>query len=1367
MALGFTERKRLRRSFGRIRDVAQMPNLIELQKSSYRTFLQLGVLPSERKDIGLQAVFQQFFPVHDPSGRAQVEFVRYSLDEAKHSEVECRERGLTYASALRATLRLIVWEGEDGESRTIRDVKEQDVYICDIPLMTEYGTFIINGTERVIVSQMQRSPGVFFSHDDGRTHATGKLLYSAHVIPSIGSWLDFEFDVRDNLFVRIDRKRKFLATTLLMAIKQDDGSSMSRADIMAKFYDSYHVLRRGDKFCVEYSATEWTGKVLESDLVDADTGKVLVSAGRKVNTRLAKDLAADGLKYVEISRESMQEKYLARDLIDLSTGVVIAQAGEELTEEYLQLDMKDWSEIYLLKIDHITIGDYMRSTLVADKCNFREEALLDIYRILRPGEPPTVDGAEQMLHGLLFDPARYNLSSVGRVKMNDRLGLNVEGTVLTCDDIIAILKLMHQLKDGVGKVDDIDNLGNRRVRSVGELIENQIVNGLTKTERLIRERMAAADIESIVPNDVVNAKNVSVAVREFFSLSQLSQFMDQTNPLAEITHKRRLSALGPGGISRDRAGFDVRDVHPTHYGRICPIETPEGQNIGLISSLSIYARINNYGFIETPYRRVNNGIASEEVVYLSAHEEEHYTIAQANAELDESGCFVEEFVNCRHDGEFIKAARHDIDFMDVSPKQLVSVAASLIPFLENDDASRALMGSNMQRQAVPLVRAQAPLVGTGLERMVARDSGAVIVAKRDGVVDYVDGNRIVVVAKEDESVSGVDVYNLRKFERSNQSTCINQKVLVSCGDVVRAGDVIADGSGTDLGELALGHNVLVGFSSWKGYNFEDAIIISERLVQNDFFTSIHISEFEIAARDTKLGSEEITRDIPNLGDEALRHLDESGIIHIGSEVKAGDILVGKVTPKGESPMTPEEKLLIAIFREKSTDVKDSSLRVPPGVSGVVVGVKILSRKGVDKDERAIAIEQHEIERLKKDFHARSAILERNYYMRFKGIIMGEKIGKSPVKTSEKVVTEEYLASMPEKMWTEIEVKSKEVMSAVAALNKEHEAALVAAQKEFESMVEKIISGDELSPGVLKIVKVYIASKRKLQRGDKLAGRHGNKGVVSRIMPVEDMPHLEDGTPLDIILNPLGVPSRMNVGQILETHIGWASIGLGKKVRHLIENITENPETMAALRNEVIGVYSSENHDEIVNISDDEVIELASNIVNGVPVAVPVFDGARQSDIEGLLRDAGLDVSGQVTLIDGMTGEPFQRKVTVGCIYMMKLNHMVDDKMHARSIGPYSLVTQQPLGGKAQFGGQRFGEMEVWALQAYGAAYTLQEMLTVKSDDVIGRTKAYESIIRGEESMPPGIPESFNVLTKELCALGLNFEFQRHDVSEEM
>lgn len=1366
MALGFTERKRLRRSFGRIRDVAQMPNLIELQKSSYRTFLQLGVLPSERKDVGLQAIFQQFFPVHDPSGRAHIEFVRYNLDDAKHSEVECRERGLTYASALRATLRLVVWEGEESAERTIRDVKEQDIYICDIPLMTEYGTFIINGTERVIVSQMQRSPGVFFAHDDGRTHATGKLLYSAHVIPSIGSWLDFEFDVRDHLFVRIDRKRKFLASTFLMAIKKEDGSSMSRADIMEQFYDSYHVMRRDGGFFIEYHAAEWAGKVLDRDLIDADTGAVLASAGSKINMRLSRDLATNGLKHVVMSREEMLEKYLARDLIDLRTGIVIAQAGEELTEEHLQLDMQDWSEIYLLKIDHITVGGYMRSTLAADKCNFREEALLDIYRILRPGEPPTVEGAEQMLHSLLFDPARYNLSNVGRVKMNDRLGLNVTGTVLTCEDIVAILKVMHQLKDGVGKVDDIDNLGNRRVRSVGELIENQIVSGLAKTERLIRERMSSADIENAVPNDIVNAKNVSSAIREFFGLSQLSQFMDQTNPLSEITHKRRLSALGPGGISRDRAGFDVRDVHPTHYGRICPIETPEGQNIGLISSLSLYARINDYGFIETPYRRVNNGIVSDEFVYLSAHEEENYTIAQANAEIDDRGCFVEEFVNCRRDGEFIKAARQDINFMDVSPKQLVSVAASLIPFLENDDASRALMGSNMQRQAVPLVRAQAPLVGTGLERTVARDSGAVIVAKRDGVVDYVDGNRIVIVAKEDESVLGVDVYNLRKFERSNQSTCINQKALVSCGDVVRAGDVIADGSGTDLGELALGHNVLVGFSSWKGYNFEDAIIISERLVQNDYFTSIHISEFEIAARDTKLGSEEITRDIPNLGDEALRHLDESGIIHIGSEVKAGDILVGKVTPKGESPMTPEEKLLIAIFREKSTDVKDSSLRVPPGVSGVVVGVKILSRKGVDKDERAIAIEQHEIERLKKDYHARQAILERNYHMRLKGLIMGEKIGKSPVKTSEKTVTEEYLASMPAKLWPEIEIKSKDVASAISALNKEHEVSLAAAHKDFENMVEKIIAGDELSPGVLKVVKVYIASKRKLQRGDKLAGRHGNKGVVSRIMPVEDMPHLEDGTPLDIILNPLGVPSRMNVGQILETHIGWASMGLGKKVRHIIESVTNNEEMLSALRAEMMDVYS-DSHDEINNSSDDEVIELAANVANGVPVAVPVFDGARQSDIEGLLRKAGLDVSGQVTLIDGMTGEPFQRKVTVGCIYMMKLNHMVDDKMHARSIGPYSLVTQQPLGGKAQFGGQRFGEMEVWALQSYGAAYTLQEMLTVKSDDVIGRTKAYESIIRGEESMPPGIPESFNVLTKELCALGLNFEFQRHDVSEEM
>ena len=1355
-----TAAKRIRKSFGRIPEVTTMPNLIEVQRRSYDQFLQRDVPPAERQRVGLEEVFRSVFPITDFNDRAALDFVRYELEDPKYDVDECHQRGLTYAAPLRVTLRLIVWDiDEDTGAKSVRDIKEQDVYMGDIPLMTENGTFVINGTERVIVSQMHRSPGVFFDHDKGKTHSSGKYLFSARVIPYRGSWLDFEFDAKDLVYARIDRRRKIPVTTFLMALGLDPET------ILDTFYDTVIHRRCGKGWKVPFRPERLRGLKLTTDLIDAESGETLAEAGTKLTPRILNRIRERGVKELYVSSEDLVGRYVARDIINEETGLVYAEAGDELTGPLVEkLVEAGIEEVPVLDIDYVNVGPYIRNTLAIDRCRSREDALLEIYRVLRPGEPPTLETAEALFHSLFFDPERYDLSPVGRVKINMRLGFETEDSlrVLRTEDVVATVRTLIDIKDGRGEIDDIDHLGNRRVRSVGELMENQFRIGLLRMERAVRERMSSVEIDAAMPHDLINAKPVAAAVREFFGSSQLSQFMDQTNPLSEITHKRRLSALGPGGLTRERAGFEVRDVHPTHYGRICPIETPEGPNIGLINSLATYARINKYGFIETPYRRVVDGRVTDEVVYLSAMEEGKYTIAQANSKLDEEGRLVEDFVSCRQNGEFVLAPPDKVEFIDVSPKQLVSVAASLIPFLENDDANRALMGSNMQRQAVPLVRAEAPFVGTGMEAVVARDSGAAIVARRSGVVDQVDASRIVIRVTDAgaSSDSVVDIYNLKKFQRSNQSTCINQRPLVKVGDVVRAGDIIADGPATDLGELALGRNVLVAFMPWNGYNFEDSILISERIVRDDVFTSIHIEEFEVMARDTKLGPESITRDIPNVSEEALRNLDEAGIVYIGAEVKAGDILVGKVTPKGETPMTPEEKLLRAIFGEKAADVRDTSLKVPPGVQGTVVEVRVFSRRGVEKDERALAIERAEIARLAKDRDDEKAILERNIYTALRELLRGQKVksGIRGVVRAGTVLTDDILESIERRHLWEIGVADAERMQQIRQLKRQLEDAYKRLEERFQSKVEKLQRGDELPPGVLKIVKVFIATKRKLQPGDKMAGRHGNKGVISKIAPIEDMPFLEDGTPIDIVLNPLGVPSRMNVGQILETHLGWACANLGRQIGALVEKYQELGRR--TLEDKIGEIYGEEVRRQIAAYSDEELLELGRNLAQGVPVASPVFDGAHEPDVVEMLEKAGLDRSGQVTVYDGRTGEPFDRPVTVGYIYMLKLGHLVDDKIHARSVGPYSLVTQQPLGGKAQFGGQRFGEMECWALQAYGAAYTLQEMLTVKSDDVSGRTRIYEAIVRGEETFEAGIPESFNVLVKELQALALNVELQQ-------
>src|SRR5947209_3860430 len=1387
MAISFNGQKRIRRHFGRIPEIAPMPNLIEVQRSSYDHFLQMGVLAENRGSVGLQEVFKSVFPIRDFSERAQLEFVRYELETPKYDTDECQQRGITYAAPLKVTLRLVVWDvDEDTGSRSIRDIKEQDVYMGDMPLMTRNGTFIINGTERVIVSQMHRSPGVFFDHDKGKTHSSGKYLFAARVIPYRGSWLDFEFDAKDHMYVRIDRRRKLPATTLLLALDdaptaakraQSEGkvlqpggaNGMSKEEILAAFYGRITFRRGPNGWMAPFDPEQYKGK-LPSDLVDADTGEVRLAAGERLTPRIAKRLQESKLKNVLAPDEELIGRFFAQDIINEQTGEVYFEAGDEITEPTLaQLVEAGAKELPILNIDLVSRGQeskgaYIRNTLAIDKNATREDALIDIYRVMRPGEPPTLETAETLFNSLFFDSERYDLSAVGRVKMNSRLELDTDDSIriLRKQDILAILNVLVDLKDGRGDIDDIDHLGNRRVRSVGELMENQYRVGLLRMERAIRERMSSVEIDTVMPHDLINAKPAAAAVREFFGSSQLSQFMDQTNPLSEITHKRRLSALGPGGLTRERAGFEVRDVHPTHYGRICPIETPEGPNIGLINSLATYARVNQYGFIESPYRKVIEGSVSDDVIYLSAMDEGKYAIGQADIELDRRGRIAAELTNCRKNGDFILCKPEDVDLIDVSPKQLVSVAAALIPFLENDDANRALMGSNMQRQAVPLIRAEAPLIGTGMEETVARDSGVTIIARRSGIVDQVDAMRNGVRATDDVGPNrpAVDIYNLLKFQRSNQSTCITQKPLVKVGDQVKKGDIVADGPSTDLGELALGRNVLVAFMPWNGYNFEDSILLSERIVMDDVFTSIHIEEFEVMARDTKLGPEEITRDIPNVSEEALKNLDEAGIVYIGAEVRAGDILVGKITPKGESPMTPEEKLLRAIFGEKASDVRDTSLRLPPGVSGTVVELRVFSRRGVDKDERALAIERAEIERLVKDRDDERAILERSFAARLKESLLGQTADHGPkgMKTGGKV-TDALLAENPPALWRQISIRDDARMADIEGLKKQMEDAVAALTARFESKVEKLQRGDELPPGVMKMVKVFVAVKRKLQPGDKMAGRHGNKGVISRIVPSEDMPYLEDGTPVDIVLNPLGVPSRMNVGQILETHLGWAAAGLGRRIGEVLANVKRGAAD-GELRSLLREMYRGGENGEIETLEAGDLADLASNLADGVPVASPVFDGAREADIVEMLERAGLSASGQVTLVDGRTGEPFDRPVTVGYSYMMKLHHLVDDKIHARSIGPYSLVTQQPLGGKAQFGGQRFGEMEVWALEAYGAAYTLQEMLTVKSDDVSGPTKVYEAIVRGDDTFEAGIPESFNVLVKELRSLGLNVELEQ-------
>ncbi len=1435
-----TRKKRIRKIFGDIHEVIDMPNLIEVQRESYEQFLRSD--PSIGYVSGLEKTLRSVFPIRDFAGTAELDFVHYELEDPKYNVDECRQRGITFAAPMKVTLRLIVFEVDpDTEARSVLDIKEQDVYMGDMPLMTKNGTFIINGTERVIVSQMHRSPGVLFDHDRGKTHSSGKYLFAARVIPYRGSWLDFEFDAKDIVNVRIDRKRKLPVTALLrvlgdavlklndaghgfaegelvridgmkqpaeiLAVDGDQitirdpmgpieiGGTVSNEDrsktagivsivkqgfneeeILNYFYGRVTFKRHKDGWTIPFVAENWRGQKPTFDLVDADSGEVVFAANQKITPRSANKAEKDGLKNLLIPTEEIFGRYSAWDHINEKTGEIYIEAGDEVSPENLEkLDAAGIDQLDLLDIDHVSTGAWMRNTLKADKADDRDSALSDIYRVMRPGEPPTRETAEALFEGLFFDPERYDLSAVGRVKLNMRLDLDAPDTLTTLrkEDILAVVKTLVNLKDGKGEIDDIDNLGNRRVRSVGELLENQYRVGLLRMERAVKERMSSVDVSTVMPNDLINAKPAVATVREFFGSSQLSQFMDQTNPLSEVTHKRRVSALGPGGLTRERAGFEVRDVHPTHYGRICPIETPEGPNIGLINSLASFSRVNKYGFIETPYRVVTDNKVTGEVVYLSAMEEQKHTVAQANAELNDDGGFVEELISAREGGEFLMAPREQITLMDVSPKQLVSVAASLIPFLENDDANRALMGSNMQRQAVPLVKAEAPWVGTGMEETVARDSGAAIAAKRAGVVDQVDATRIVIRASGDIQAgeSGVDIYTLHKFQRSNQNTCVNQRPLVKVGDMIEVGDIIADGPSTDMGELALGKNALVAFMPWNGYNYEDSILISERIVKDDVFTSIHIEEFEVMARDTKLGPEDITRDIPNVGEEALRNLDEAGIVYVGAEVHPGDILVGKITPKGESPMTPEEKLLRAIFGEKASDVRDTSLRLPPGVAGTIVEVRVFNRHGIDKDERALAIEREEITRFTKDRDDERGILNRATFNRLKEMLedqIATAVPKnSPIKKGAKI-TVEALGELEQVDWWKLAVQDDKVQADLEAVRQQYDEAVNTINERFEDRREKLERGDELAPGVLKMVKVFVAVKRKLQPGDKMAGRHGNKGVISRILPVEDMPFLEDGTAVDIVLNPLGVPSRMNVGQIFETHLGWAARGLGHQIRDALEDwraANPDPETASppdAVKERLKIVYGKQYHEDIDSRDTEALVELAGNLTRGVPMGTPVFDGAHESDVGDMLELAGLDRSGQSTLFDGRTGEAFHRKVTVGIIYMLKLHHLVDDKIHARSIGPYSLVTQQPLGGKAQFGGQRFGEMEVWALQAYGAAYTLQEMLTVKSDDVIGRTKVYEAIVKGDDTFEAGIPESFNVLVKEMRSLGLNVDLSSFD-----
>jgi DNA-directed RNA polymerase subunit beta len=1374
---------RFRKNFGRIEKIIDIPNLIDMQRRSYESFLQKDVDPDKREKIGLQGVFQSVFPIRDFSGMSSLEFVRYSFGEVKYDEAECLARGMTYEVPMKITVRLVVYDlDKDTGSQNIRDIKEQDIYFGTIPLMTERGTFIINGTERVVVSQLHRSPGIFFDHDKGKTHSSGRLLYSARIIPLRGSWIDLEFDAKNVVYVRIDRRRKFPVTVLLKAL------GYSTQDLLNFFYERERIHVEDGKLKREVNAESLLGKRNARDIVHPQTGEVLVRRNKKINRRDIQLLQEAKITALAVKPEDIQGYYLAQDLVDPETGEIFASANDPLTPEVLQqVFQKNIPYFDLLYIDGVNVSSSLRDTLVQDKISSREEAVLEIYKKLRPSNPPTLEVATNFFNNLFFNAENYDLSRVGRRKLNRRLGLDIpeDELVLRKEDILHAVKKLIEIRDGLKPVDDIDHLGNRRVRAVGELLETQYRIGLVRMERSIKERMTLQEIETLMPHDLINPKPVAAVVKEFFGTSQLSQFMDQTNPLSEITHKRRLSALGPGGLTRERAGFEVRDVHPTHYGRICPIETPEGPNIGLIVSLSTYARVNQYGFIETPYLKVKDWQVTREVEFLEAEEEdqEGQNFAPANVNRDRSGKILDPIVHVRtwsttrvHYLSQVKVGEQPIHWMDVSPNQLVSVAASLIPFLENDDANRALMGSNMQRQAVPLLTCRAPIIGTGIEEVVARDSGVTVVAKRDGVVEDVDADRIVVrylSEEEGEKALGTDVeiYKLKKFQRSNQNTCFNQKPIVRKGDRVYKGQIIADGPSTDRGELALGKNVVVAFMSWGGYNFEDSILVSEHLVKDDIFTSIHIEEFELIARDTKLGREEITRDIPNLGEESLKNLDESGIIRIGAEVKPGDILVGKITPKGETQLSPEEKLLRAIFGEKAGDVKDTSLRVPPGIEGIVIDAKVFSRKGVERDARSKAIEEEEISRIMKDQNDEIQIIQREALDRLKKLLGGkvsavtvkeDRSGKVIINRGEKFTTDR-LSRIPVKKWKELSVaKGKEQKDKIEKIVKDYQEQVKRIKEESEGRIAKLKRGDELPPGVVKMVKVYVAVKRKLSVGDKMAGRHGTKGVVSRILPVEDMPYFPDGTPVDIVLNPLGVPSRMNVGQVMETHLGWVSRELGRKVARLIEAFGKE----GGLKRTIHRLYESKAVEEYVEeLPEEKLPELADQFREGIYMATPVFDGVKENHIKELLKQAGLPETGQAILYDGRTGQPFDRPVTVGVMYMMKLHHLVDDKIHARSIGPYSLVTQQPLGGKAQFGGQRLGEMEVWAMEAYGAAYTLQEFLTVKSDDVVGRTRMYEKIVKGDNVLEAGLPESFNVLVKELQSLGLDIELLEKEPSE--
>ena len=1347
-------RKIERKTFARIPQVADIPNLIEVQKESYRKFLQIDVDPKKRENKDLQGVFKSVFPMNDYAGNCTLEFGEYRFDKPKYDVEESKQRSISYVAPLKATLKLVLWETDpDLETKDIKGIKEQEVYMGDVPLMTDNATFVINGVERVIVSQMHRSPGVFFDHDKGKTHSSGKYLYSAHIIPYRGSWLDFEFDAKDLLYFRIDKRRKLLAGTLFKAM------GMTVQEIYDFFYARTKLEKAEKGWVTTFSPDETKSFRLITDLIDAKTGKVVAKKDTRLNKRSIKKLREDGLKDILLSEEELVSKFVAKTF-EISPDLTL-EVGDEITSEIMeQINAANIKEIEILDINAY-VGPYIRNTLKADKNADKEEALIDIFRVVRPGEPTTYEASEALFNSLFFDDTRYDLSVVGRIKLNAKMDLSAseENTVLTKEDIIGIVKYLVDLKDGVGEIDDIDHLGNRRIRSVGELVENQFRLAFVRLERTILERMSSMDVDTIMPNDLINSKLLVNVVKEFFGTSQFSQFMDQTNPLSEITHKRRLSALGPGGLTRERAGIEVRDVHTSHYGRVCPIESPEGQNIGLINSLASFAQVNKYGFIESPYRKVKDGKVTKDIIYISAVEEKDYVIAQATADLNSKGEFLHDLVSSRKSGEFIMVEPKSVNLMDVTPMQLVSIATALIPFLENDDASRALMGSNMQRQAVPLIATEAPFVGTGIEGIVASDSGATITASKDGTVDKVDSTRIVVRsdAKEDDAPE-VNIYNLTKFQRSNYNTCLNQKTLVKVGDKVKKGQVIADGPSTDRGDLALGRNTLVAFMPWNGYNFEDSILISERVVKDDVFTSIHIEEFSVAARDTKLGPEEITRDIPNVSEESLRWLDETGVVYKGAEVKPGDILVGKVTPKSESPMTPEEKLLKAIFGEKAADVKDSSLHVPPSVTGTVVEVRVFSRRGIEKDQRALTLEKEQIQSLTKDKDDEINIISEFVLSNVKNILDGGKVKSGPkgLKSDTDLTSEIIDSYKIDQLW-QIVIDSPKKMNHILALKENYDSSVQEITSRYDSKIEKVQGGDDLPQGVLKEIKIFIAMKHKLQPGDKMAGRHGNKGVISRILPEEDMPYLEDGTVVDIVLNPLGVPSRMNVGQILETHLGWSSVALGKKIDRMLRS-KESADTM---RKFLLKIYAGNDEisKRIKEAKDKEIFELSQNLSKGVFFATPVFDGAKVEDIDHMLELADVSTSGQSQLIDGRTGEYFDREVTVGYIYMLKLHHLVDDKIHARSIGPYSLVTQQPLGGKAQFGGQRFGEMECWALQAYGAAYTLQEMLTVKSDDVVGRVKIFESIVRGDNNFESGTPESFNVMIKELRSLCLNVELE--------